>query len=214
MYYVFGGDNMLIPYKNNLVLVKGNNIQYLTDDELNRFIEAWMTWYDSKDKYVRRKDRGRYWLTFLTLRYTGARHGEVAKINDIMDVDFRNYEIRIRTLKQKKQQYRIVPVLAELISEIARYIAEYPDMKGKVFALNQDNFRKKYYEISAQARIDSDRSHPHILRHTRAIELLRAGVPVTIVQNLLGHSALTTTAMYLRFSNAEAKQILREKGLI
>ena len=43
---------------------------------------------------------------------------------------------------------------------------------------------------------------------------LRAGVPVTIVQDILGHSALTTTAVYLRMSGQEAKGILREKGLI
>lgn len=205
---------MLVPYKGNILMPKGSNIQYLTDDELNRLTGAWISWYDSKDKHVRRRDRGRYWLTFLMLRFTGARHGEVAKINDRTDIDFRNCEVRIKTLKQKKGQYRIVPVPAELISEIARYIAEYPEMKGRVFALNQANFRKKYYEISAKANIAKERSHPHILRHTRAIELLRAGVPVTIVQNLLGHSALTTTAMYLRFSNAEARQILKEKGLI
>ncbi|WP_456324098.1 tyrosine-type recombinase/integrase, partial [Desulfonauticus submarinus] len=57
-------------------------------------------------------------------------------------------------------------------------------------------------------------AHPHILRHTRAIELLRNGVPVTIVQDILGHSALTTTAIYLRISGQEAKGILKEKGLI
>ena len=50
--------------------------------------------------------------------------------------------------------------------------------------------------------IPKELAHPHILRHTRAIELLRAGVPVTVVQDLLGHSALTTTAVYLRISNA------------
>jgi molybdate transport system regulatory protein len=34
------------------------------------------------------------------------------------------------------------------------------------------------------------------------------------VQDILGHSALTTTAIYLRMSGQEAKGILRKKGLI
>jgi len=34
------------------------------------------------------------------------------------------------------------------------------------------------------------------------------------VQDILGHSALTTTAIYLRMSGQEAKSILKEKGLI
>jgi len=39
-------------------------------------------------------------------------------------------------------------------------------------------------------------------------------VPVTVVQDILGHSALTTTAMYLRISGYEAKEILKQKGII
>ncbi|CAD7775508.1 Tyrosine recombinase XerD [Candidatus Methanoperedenaceae archaeon GB37] len=62
-----------------------------------------------------------------------------------------------------------------------------------------------FYERAKEADIPKDLAHPHILRHTRAIELLRAGVPVTIVQDLLGHSALTTTAVYLRISGQEAR---------
>jgi site-specific recombinase XerD len=57
-------------------------------------------------------------------------------------------------------------------------------------------------------------AHPHVLRHTRAMELVRAGVPLTIVQQILGHSNLNTTAVYLQFSGQEAKAILKERGLI
>lgn len=40
-------------------------------------------------------------------------------------------------------------------------------------------------------------------------------MPVTIVQYILGHSALTTTtAIYLRMSGQKAKGILRRRGLI
>jgi molybdate transport system regulatory protein len=39
-------------------------------------------------------------------------------------------------------------------------------------------------------------------------------VPVTIVRDLLGHSSLNTTAIYLRMSAQEAKMILKDKGLI
>lgn len=41
------------------------------------------------------------------------------------------------------------------------------------------------------------RMHPHGLRHTFAVELLREGVPVTHIQRLLGHTDLATTARYL-----------------
>lgn len=205
---------MLMPVKANLTIKAAHTIKHLTDDEVNALTKAWMDWYDYKGKKVRRKARGQYFLTFLVLRFTGARHGEVYLIDDNHDIDYRNNTVILKTLKQKKPITRAVPIPAEVVSEIARYLMEYPDMKGKLFKLDKTNFRKQFYEISAQAGIPKDRAYPHILRHTRAIELLRAGVPITMVQELLGHAYINTTAMYLRFSNAEIRQILKEKGLI
>ena len=201
-------------------LVKSNPIEleYLLPEQVNALTQVFQDWYDTKTKKAQRVNRGRYWLTFLVLRYTGARIGEVLLIDDSIDIDFRNAEIRLITLKRhnkrKKNATRIVPVPEKVISEIATYLAEYPKMRGKVFKIYQSNFRRKFYELAEKAGIPKNLAHPHILRHTRAIELLRAGVPVTVVQDLLGHSALTTTAIYLRISGQEAKGILREKGLI
>ena len=206
-------------YANN-PLVISNPIEYLTETQLNDLTRAFQEWYDTDTKKVQKANRGRYWLTFLVLRYTGARIGEVLLIDDTTDIDFRNAEIKLTTLKRhnksrkKRNTTRIVPVPANVTSEIATYIAEFPEMRGKVFKIYQSNFRRKFYELARKAGIPKDLGHPHILRHTRAIELLRAGVPVTIVQDILGHSALTTTAIYLRMSGQEAKEILREKGLI
>jgi site-specific recombinase XerD len=53
-----------------------------------------------------------------------------------------------------------------------------------------------------------------VLRHTRALEMIRAGVPLMIVQQILGHAYLNTTAIYLQFSGQEAKSILKDRGLI
>jgi len=201
----------------SLPLAKGS-IQYLVESQVNALLFAFQHWYDSAPTEAKRRIWGRYWLTFLVLRFTGARIGEVLLIDDKTDIDFRQAEIRLVTLKrhspQKKSHTRIVPVPANVIAEIATYIAQFPQQRGRIFKLQQSNFRNCFYKRAKEANIPRDLAHPHILRHTRAIELLRAGVPVTIVQDLLGHSALTTTAIYLRISGQEARGILREKGLI
>jgi len=191
---------------------------FLTQEQVNRLTAFFQAWYDDPNiTDSKRLKRGRHWLIFLTLRFTGARISEVLNVK-YEDIDFRNAEIRLITLKRhnpKKQgQYRIVPVPSSLTSEIANYIVEYPHMRDKVFKVDRSNFNKVFKERCLEAGIPRDLAHTHILRHTRAIELLRAGVPVTIVQDLLGHSALTTTAIYLKISGQEAKEILREKSLL
>ncbi len=205
-------------YNGSLAVFEGSAPSFLTEDQINRLTLAFQSWFDQKDiSDTKRRIRGRYWLIFLTLRFTGARISEVINI-DYGDIDFRNAEIRLITLKRhnpkKKGAYRIIPVPANLTGEIASYIAQYPHMKDKAFKVDRSNFNKVFKELCQESNIPKDLSHPHILRHTRAIKLLRAGVPVTIVQDILGHSALTTTAVYLKMSGQEAKGIMKEKGLI
>ncbi len=212
----------LVPYSGSIVLPQRGTVKYLTKPQLDVLTDAFREYYDSSR---RKKTAGRYWLVYLTLRHTGARIGEVTSIDDATDVDFRGAEIKLVTLKQHartkrgnksrvRRPSRIVPVPHFVISEIATYLANFPEMRGKVFSVHPANFYVKFRDIAVRAGVPRDLAHPHVLRHTRAIELLRNGIPVTIVQDLLGHSALTTTAVYLRISGQEAKHILKEKGLI
>ncbi len=199
--------------KADLPVPTGKLPAYLTEAQVNALTRAFQDWYDASTQ-GRRKQRGRYWLTYLVLRFTGARLGEVLLLNDTTDVNFREAEIRMPTLKRKQLAYRQVFVPQNVTAEIATYLAEFPEMRGKVFRIYQSNFRRTFYERAKEAGIPRKLAHPHVLRHTRAIELLRAGVPVTLVQDQLGHAYLTTTAVYLRISGQEAREILRERGLV
>lgn len=201
-----GNGNLPINYKSA-------KIEYLSDDQLNALTQSFMDFFENGVGMLRKK-RGRYWIVYLFLRFTGARLNEVLSIDDNTDIDFRNYEVKLITLKQRSKTFRIVPVPSQAISELATYLAQFPDAKGKVFKLIDRNFRVIFSKLGKKAGIPKDLAHPHILRHTRALELLRAGVPVTAVQALLGHASLTTTAIYLRLSGQEIKWILKEKGLI
>ncbi|HRW78693.1 MAG TPA: site-specific integrase, partial [Candidatus Sabulitectum sp.] len=107
-----------------------------------------------------------------------------------------------------------IPVPPNVTSSVANYLMNFPDEKRRVFRVDQGNFRRVFYERAKEAGIPRDLAHPHILRHTRATEFLKGGVPITIVQDILGHSALTTTAVYLRISGQEAKMILKDRGFI
>lgn len=189
-------------------------IEYLNEKQIEDLTKVFMDYYDKATPKFRRI-RGRHWIAFLFLRYTGARLNEVLSINDSTDIDFRNYEVKLITLKQKQNRFRIVPLPSKAISELTVYLTQYPYLKGMVFAsIDQRAFRRIFVGLCKKADIPEKLSHPHILRHTRAIEMLKAGVPITAVQDILGHSSITTTAIYLKLSAHETKWILKEKGLI
>jgi molybdate transport system regulatory protein len=202
-------------------------IKYLMPGELDALTRSFQDWFDaSRDAGKQRSIRGRYWLVYLMLRFTGARLGEVVRLDDTKDIDFRAGEIRIVTLKRREDQpKRIVPVPEQVITELATFLASEPQRRGQVFTVDPSNFRKHFYLQAKEAGILSEEidgitgrksihPHPHTLRHTRAIELIRSGIPITAVQNLLGHSSLLTTAEYSRLSGVEVKNLMKTNGLI
>lgn len=205
---------MLIPGKNKTpVLSHTVEIYHLTENELNKLTEQFQQWFEEKRSSV----RARYWLVFLFLRYTGARISEVLQINEFRDIDFKNSAVRLINLKRsgkKKNQYRIIPIPDKLVAEYLRTVKIYPKLEGRLFKLARTNFFTVFKQLCLKAGIPENVAHPHVLRHTRAVELLRAGIPVTAVQQLMGHASLNTTAGYLRYSNIEIQELMKNSGLI
>ncbi len=65
--------------------------------------------------------------------------------------------------------------------------------------------------LATQAGIEK-RVHPHGLRHTLAVELMRDGVPAPLIQRQLGHTRLDTTQVYLdSLAPAELIQAMRRR---
>lgn len=218
----------ITPHRAQLAIPTGAlKIKYLSPQEVDTLTYTFQNWFDQAPmKGKKREIRGRYWLVYLVLRFTGARLGEVTQLNDTNDIDYRAAELMLITLKRRDQKpKRIVPVPSNVVSEIATYLASYPNRRGTVFNIDPNNFRKTFYQMASEAKIlteEIDTStgakhifpHPHTLRHTRAIELIRAGIPVPAVQDLLGHSSILTTAQYVRLSGQEAKQMMKNAGLL
>jgi molybdate transport system regulatory protein len=196
----------------------GRNIEYLNEKQLKILTAKFQDFYSKAPGPRIARIRGRYFLMFLFLRFTGARISEVAGIDDQNDIDYRAGDVTMAVLKRhnphKKNMRKMVSVPLQAVKKLARYLAQYPEMKGKAFSINRSNFFKLFQKLTLECGFSRTLAHPHVLRHTRAMELVRAGVPLTIVQQILGHSNLNTTAVYLQFSGQEAKLILKDRGLI
>ncbi|MFA6815991.1 MAG: tyrosine-type recombinase/integrase [Lentisphaeria bacterium] len=74
----------------------------------------------------------------------------------------------------------------------------------------------KYLAKARLARPDlafPDKLTPHMLRHSKAVHLLDAGIPLIYIRDILGYSHITTTEIYARVCN-ETKQKTLEKAYV
>jgi len=90
----------------------------------------------------------------------------------------------------------------------------YPELKGRLFQISKRAVQEYFYKMASQADLPPDKRHIHILRHTRAIELIKHNIPLHHVKALLGHSSILTTSAYLNVYQKELKEILQERNLL
>ena len=151
-------------------------------------------------------------VALLELLYsTGGRVSEIIGINmnDLAKVESDNEVIQTIKLRGKGAKERIVPIGSYALSALDNYLVRVrPALVAKsgknesALFLNSRGgrlSRQSAWNIvlaSAQASGLEGKVSPHVFRHSYATHLLDGGADIRVVQELLGHSSVTTTQIY------------------
>jgi integrase/recombinase XerD len=143
--------------------------------------------------------------------YCGLRSAEVLGL-DVVDVDMGGRWLRV---VGKGQRERRVPLDPDVASVIQVYLlAERPESaSGRLFLVAKGSSRGQPLTAAGLRTIFRYHrgltgivgGHPHALRHTFGTALAEAGVDLAVMQALLGHAHVDTTARYIHLAPAHVK---------
>lgn len=196
-----------IPYKKS----EQKMIEYLSIEALEIFLAQ----PNLKSK------KGRRDLAILVTLYdTGARVSELINLK-VKDINFENGNNATVQLLGKGNKRRIVPIISNTVNILQNYISEnnLTDKFENYLFTNNSNTKltdsgityiiEKYKDLALTVS-NTIPKHitPHTFRHTKAIHLLEAGVPMVHIKDILGHSDLRTTEIYAKVSVEEKRKAL------
>ncbi|MBT3348732.1 tyrosine-type recombinase/integrase [bacterium] len=203
-------DPLISPEKIELVRPDPRDVSGLNLDELDRL----RNFFGSKNEQISTRDRAIVEMLFCT----GLRISELCALNR----ENVNLKMREFSVIGKGKKIRTVFLTERAIELLENYLDLRTDNFPPLF-LNARQ-RKNEFETNGESRRLSctaievmirDRGRfcgitkpvtPHVLRHTFATTLLRGGADLRSVQEMLGHSSISTTQIYTHVVNADLKK--------
>ncbi len=176
--------------------------KYLTAQERRAFLHA-----------ARLAERPEVQTLALTLTFSGCRISEALALR-IADVDLEQSLLRIRTLKRRTDSWREVPVphelirSLELVHRLRTLQAGAQTAKRRLWPMSRTSASRHMRRLMQEASISGPQACPKGLRHGYGIAAVAAGVPLTTLAAVLGHSSITSTAIYATAAGNEARQQL------
>lgn len=190
-------------------------IGYLNTDDIKTLLSQ-------PDRHTR---TGRRDLTLLSLLYDSG-----ARVQELADLTVASIRLEVPakvTLLGKGNKVRVVPLMKNTVLLLRGYLAEnHLDTPHKLqypLFTNQRNEKltragicyilKKYAILASKSYEhfpDPKSITPHVLRHSKAMHLLEAGVNIIYIRDILGHLDVSTTEVYAR-ANMAMKQAALEK---
>lgn len=162
----------------------------------------------------------KYWIRDIavveTLFATGARVYEISHIK-LDCINLNTGLIKIMGKGGKERYVQVAdPEILDILKKYYEYNSEAIKISGFFFVNSRGNryteqsirlMLKKYTKLAGITRNIT----PHMFRHSFATYLIEEEVDVTYVQQILGHSSIKTTQIYIHIAAKKQAEILREK---
>lgn len=205
-----------VPFKRTTV----HQIQHLEFDEIQAVLKA----------IPPDRDNGGRDLALLSLMLnTGARVSEIVGLQTADLCLTTPFSVLLRGKGRKERVCPLWPETGRLLQNLIEHRRLEPGQSAPLF-LNRCGGRltrfgvrlilKKHTEVAAQRQssLKKKRLHPHSIRHSTAVHLLRSGVDLSTIAHWLGHVNVNTTNKYLsvdlqakREALAKAEPLLRKR---
>lgn len=204
----------LAAEKIELGKIPEREISFLEPEELQRLIQAPLATQGKNTEITLSQLRDKAILE--TLFSTGLRVSELISLNrDKINIEKGEY-----TVRGKGNKVRIVFLSPPCQDAVKQYINKRTDTDPALFIHHVTN----QYEKTRDNRLTSravqkivkkyasqtgiiKKITPHALRHSFATDLLAAGAHIRSVQEMLGHSNLSTTQIYTHITNQQLKEV-------
>lgn len=193
----------------------------LSEEEIGGILETLEKYYLLALNPLKQKDHYKAWLRFVvfsTLSHVGMRATELCSLK-IIDLDFSGKLPRLH-LKIKGGELHAPLISDELANLLKKYVVTLKTLakpEEPLFTLSpyskkplsRDYLARLVTTIARENGITKEIS-PHSCRATVASHLHRNGVPLSEIQDLLGHKSMMTTMMYIRKTEEENESASRK----
>ena len=148
---------------------------------------------------------------------TGARNSELLKAS--LNQVHLDAEVPYITILGKGRKYRNIPLMTKTVNHLRRYFKEfhsdsdsdtplfYAVTYGKKHRLSTDTVESMIKNYCKECRDDNidmpEKPICHMIRKTRAMDLYKSGMPLTHIQQLLGHKDISTTSGFYAFATLD-----------
>ena len=189
------------------IFTVSDSLRYLEPQQLTMFLQSFDAWcaVTERQEYIRSRQRMR--ALFLLLRYTGARLGEVLALDDRTAFDF----TRKVVLLGRGETAREVPLDASANAELQEVLESSMgcSLRGSFFHLDPGYVRRVFYARAMDCGLPKELATPRVLRYSRALEMLRGGVPLLVVSTLLGHLSTGVLNSLRNYTTDDVASIVR-----